>query len=167
LTETPPPRTELVSGIAWIALGAAIFWGSWTMDRLESLQINPYTAPGLVPGVLGVLIAVCGAAMTVRSLFGGALRAQSDLRSEPIVNRRVLLSLVLCLAFALGLLGHGLPFWAAAAIFLFAHIFLFRMIERRGTGSAARQAIGALAIGIGAALAIFVVFQELLLVRLP
>ena len=44
--QQPSPRADLVSGLGWIALGGAIVYGSWTMDRLENLNINPYTAPG-------------------------------------------------------------------------------------------------------------------------
>ena len=43
---------DRIGGLIWIALGAAIVYGSWAMDRLTSLQIHPATAPGLVPGLL-------------------------------------------------------------------------------------------------------------------
>ena len=61
LDNQPSLRVEFFSGLGWIALGSAIVYGSWTMDRLENLNINPYTAPGLVPGVLGAVIALCAA----------------------------------------------------------------------------------------------------------
>ena len=102
------------------------------MDRLENLDINPYTAPGLVPGVLGAVIALCG-----RSHGACAPCARRRVRAgtprEPIFTWRVALSLALCLGFGLGLVGRGPPFWAAAALFLFLHIFLFELGERRSS----------------------------------
>ena len=37
------------------------------MDRLESLNINPWSAPGLMPGVLGGLMALFGLALAFRA----------------------------------------------------------------------------------------------------
>ena len=85
----------------------------------------------------------------------------------PIFNGRVFLVLVLYLGFGLGLVGRGLPFWAAAAIFVFLSIFLFQLPERRRQGTIWRGLIVAAAIGIGASFVITMVFQEFFLVRLP
>ena len=65
------------------------------------------------------------------------------------------------------MLGHGPPFWLAAAIFLFLAVFLFEWPERRAAGTVARGVVrAALVAAIGAALVTFI-FQELFLVRLP
>ena len=71
----PTPRADLFWALAWIAVGAAMFAGGFTMDRLERQHINPYTAPGLVPALLGIGIAVLGAILLVRSVRRGALAA--------------------------------------------------------------------------------------------
>jgi hypothetical protein len=52
--------------LGWIALGVAIAIGAFRMDRLAHLNVEPWSAPGLVPGVLGVLIAVFGALLAGR-----------------------------------------------------------------------------------------------------
>jgi hypothetical protein len=77
------------------------------------------------------------------------------------------LTLALCLGFAVGLVGHGVPFGFAAALYLFAHIFLLQLPERRAKGELARGALVALGIAIGVAAAVTFVFQSLFLVRLP
>jgi hypothetical protein len=105
LDNRPSPRVEFFSGLGWIALGSAIVYGSWTMDRLENLNINPYTAPGLVPGVLGAVIALCGSIMAVRAGTFGSDHAAATHTS--IFNWRVALSIALCLGFALGWLVAG------------------------------------------------------------
>jgi len=163
LDSEPSARYDLPSGLGWIAVGAAIVYGSWTMDRLEYLHINPYTAPGLVPGVLGAMIVLCGALMALRALRAGVAHGPRP----PIVTGRVALSLALCLCFALGLVGRGPPFWAAAALFLFLHIFLFEFVERRDQGTLGRGLLVALSVSAGATFLTTMIFQELFLVRLP
>src|SRR5215471_9048044 len=73
---TPPTaRSEFFGACAWIALGVAIAIGSWTMDRLEQQHINPYTVPGLLPGLLGLMMILLGSILSLRSVRRGALQA--------------------------------------------------------------------------------------------
>ena len=89
--------------------------GSWRMDRLEHMHINPYTAPGLVPGMLGAFIALFGLVMAIRAVRAGALHGGAAQRRRADLQRpRRDCRAALCLAFAAGLVGHGPPFWLAA-----------------------------------------------------
>src|SRR3954465_15518291 len=63
----PSEKADFYGGLAWIAFGAAISMASWRMDRLERMGVSFFTAPGLVPGVLGVLIAACGIVLATRA----------------------------------------------------------------------------------------------------
>ncbi|WP_423455157.1 hypothetical protein [Ottowia sp. VDI28] len=67
-----PPRADLRDAIGWIALGLAVLVGSITMDRLEHQNINPYTVPGLLPGLLGIAMVILGSVLGVRSWRRGA-----------------------------------------------------------------------------------------------
>src|SRR6202023_3994817 len=111
-------RGDFLSGFGWMGLGIAILIGSITMDRLENQDINPYTIPGLLPGLLGIAMTILGALLAARCwrphLLAFANRAPVN-RAE---QKRILLVLGLCLAFGVGLVGHGLPFWLAAALFV-------------------------------------------------
>jgi hypothetical protein len=162
-----PPRIDLYSAAFWVLFGGAIVVGSWRMDRLEYMHINPYTAPGLVPGILGAFLVLFGVIMAVRAVRAGALMPGGATGGEPIFNGRVALSAALCIAFAAGLVGHGPPFWLAAGIFIFVHIFLFQYPERRASGALARGTLVAFAVAVGASFVITMIFQELFLVRLP
>lgn len=148
---------ERLQGVFWLAVGGAIFYASWTMDRLANLGVKPFSAPGLLPGVLGIFIALLGLAMLLR-------RRKID-DAEPFELRRIWLPLALCLGFAAGLVGHGLPFWLAAWIFVSVMIFALQYRERKH--ELARLGLLALAVGGGAAIGISLVFQELFLIRLP
>ena len=153
--------------LGWMAFGAAVLVGSWRMDRLESLHINPWSAPGLMPGVLGALMLLFGAALGLREF---AHPRPAERSAAPVASaRRIALALVLCVAFAAGLLGRGLPFWLVCAAFLFVAILAFRFLDRDAGPSVSfgRVALSTAAISLAAALVISLVFEKLFLVRLP
>jgi hypothetical protein len=165
----PSARADLYGGLFWIALGAAIAVGSWNMDRLERQGVSFYTAPGLVPGILGVLMMLCGAVLAVRALRDGALgggqRPPVLLRADTL--RRAGVTLLLTLGFAFVLVGHGLPFPVAAALYLFFQIVVLQYPERKAKQEVGRGLVTAALVAAGAAITISMLFQEVFLVRLP
>lgn len=167
MEQRPSAFADLLWSLVWIALGAAIAYGSWTMDRLEQMHINPYTAPGLVPGVLGGFLVAMGALLMLRSVRAGALQVAGGLPQPQLDLKRLGTAFVLCLGYAAGLVGHGLPFWAATTLFVAGSILIFQWPERRQNGTLAKGALIALVCGAGTAAAVTAVFQELFLVRLP
>jgi hypothetical protein len=167
----PSPRADLFWALAWIVVGAAIFTGGFTMDRLERQNINPYTAPGLVPAMLGIGIAVLGVILLVRSVRRGGLAAAEDGRT-PADRGRLALALGLSIVYAGGLVGRTLlgvhvPFWLATALFVFVSILAFEWRERRARGELGRGIAVAAACAVGTAAGVTAVFQEVFLVRLP
>jgi hypothetical protein len=162
-------RSDFLSALGWIALGIAILIGSVMMDRLEKQGINPYTIPGLLPGLLGIAMTILGALLAARSWRPRLLAAAGKAAVNRAEQMRILLVLGLCLTFGVLLVGHGLPFWLAAAIFVTAAIFALQYQQRKSTGQqlTLRQFVTTAAIGLGAGIAITIVFQEIFLVRLP
>ena len=165
----PSARADLYSGLGWIALGGAIAVGSWRMDRLEHLGVSFYTAPGLVPGILGLLMMLGGAALAVRALGEDALGREQrpPVLLDAATLKRAGIALLLALGFAVALVGHGVPFPVAAAIYLFLQIAVLQYPERKAKGEVARGLAAAAAVAVGAALVISLLFQEVFLVRLP
>ena len=170
LARKTSPRADLWQALGWIALGIATTIGSLRMDRLEKQDINPYTVPGLLPGVLGGAIVLFGLLMLYRSWRRLAKtphvphpRTAAD-RAE---MRRMWTVLALCIGFAGGLVGHGLRFWLAAAVFVTVTISLLQFAERTAKNQRRRGLAFALAVGLGAGVIITLVFQEFFLVRLP
>ncbi|MBI5911336.1 MAG: tripartite tricarboxylate transporter TctB family protein [Betaproteobacteria bacterium] len=165
--EKPTPFADLLTGAVWFVVAAAIAIGAWQMDRLEHLKISIYTVPGLVPGALGLCIALMAILLMVRALRAGAL-AHIDLPQVRIADDwRLIVALILCLVFAIGLVGHGLPLWLAATIFVALFVFIYQYEERKAAGTLTRGAILALVAGLVSGLAIHHLFQDLFLVRLP
>ena len=175
--------------LCWVAFGVAVAIGAWRMDRLAHLNIEPWSAPGLVPGVLGVLMAAFGAVLAWREAarrrgagapVPDAAASDAPLPDPPLPDapaagdepvlvalRRVAPVLVLALAFAVGLLGRGLPFAATASLLVFAWIALLRQDEWRAQGRVARGLASAAAIAVVSCTLIALLFQEVFLVRLP
>jgi hypothetical protein len=167
----PSPRADLVWALAWIAIGAAMFTGGFTMERLERQNINPYTAPGLVPALLGIGIAILGAILLVRSVRRSGHTAAVE-GGTPADHGRLAVALGLCILYAGGLVGRTLfgfhvPFWLATALFVFASILAFEWRDRRARGELARGIGIAAACAICTAAGVTAVFQEVFLVRLP
>jgi hypothetical protein len=165
----PSARADLYGGLFWITLGIAIAVGSWNMDRLEKQGVSFFTAPGLLPGILGVLFVLCGLVLTGRSLREGALGP--DQRPPVLLNgdtlKRAGVALLLTIGFAVGLVGHGVPFPVAATLFLFLQISILQYPERKAKHEVAKGLAIAAAVAVGAATAISLLFQYVFLVRLP
>jgi len=169
IAQPASPRSDFIAALLWMAFGVAVAIGSWRMDRLENQDINPYTVPGLLPGLLGVALVFFGALLLLRALQQGAFDP-AVARGTPMTaveRKRLLIVLGLCLSFGVGLVGHGLPFWLAAAIFVSATISILQYPQRRAENQVARGIATAIVIGLGAGLAITLIFQEFFLVRLP
>jgi hypothetical protein len=164
-------RTDFLSAIGWMTLGGAILIGSVMMDRLEDQDINLYTIPGLLPGLLGIAMMILGALLAIRSWraapFGPA--RTTDTSTSQAGRKRLALVLGLCLAFGVGLVGHGLPFWLTVVIFVTASILSLQYQQRPVIASpiGLRQFATATAIGLGAGIAITLIFQDFFLVHLP
>lgn len=149
---------------------------------LESLRMPVYegrggsllTAPGLVPGALGVILALCGLVLLLRSLLGrhpsepeAVDETETDLSEAPSIARgRLILMLVLSLGFAGGLVGL-IPFWLATFIFVFLAVAVFEWRPQHPPGKRLRLLGVALLEALLVAVGVTYVFQEIFLVRLP
>lgn len=159
-----PARADLFTSVLFLALGLAMLYGGYTMDRLTIRQIHPMSIPGLVPMGLGVALAVCALVLMRGALAAGGLRARLAL-GEASGFVRLVLALGLCLAYPLVLIGL-LPFWVATTLFVTAFIAVFEWTRRSGRRHAIALAT-ALVQGALVGLVTAYVFSELFLVRLP
>jgi hypothetical protein len=174
LPERPlPPQWDLLSALAFLTLGSAVALHSWRMPRFEHLDANPYTVPGLVPGLLGLLLALLGLTLLLRSLPAGGWRLPRNaaplaqyLRSWPA--RQLLWTLLLTLVYA-GLLVGRIHFGLATFLFVTSFIILFeRRSQPPSTGrKACLQILFALLQGLLVAVAVTLLFENVFLVRLP
>ena len=166
-------RTDLRTGFFWIALGAVIVFGSWRMDRLEQQGAQLYTAPGLWPGIIGLLIALLGSVLAWRSMRRAQIAGwQAAEAGDAILvpTSRFALATAMFFIYALLLVGRGLPFWLGTAVFVTAFVFTFRRADRMSgaaTGTNRGDAILAIICGAATAAVVPFVFEQLFYVRLP
>ena len=163
-------REELLSAAFWALFGGAVLVASWRMDRLDDRGINPLSAPGLTPGLIGALMLVLAAVLAWQALRRhDAAPAHTD--DAPVESahalRRTLLAGVLCVLFAGVSLGHGLPFAAEAAAFVFVFTSVFSWPTWRAEQRIVRGLVQTLIVAVLAALAISWLFESVFLVRLP
>ncbi|MDC7788373.1 tripartite tricarboxylate transporter TctB family protein [Rhodoplanes sp. TEM] len=167
----PLARADLITGVILVVFGIAAFAESWGMPRLEERSINPWTAPGLVPGLLGIIIALLGLVLALRSAFAGAFGPQVPLDDDTpeerrAASRRLALCSVLCFIYAVVLVGH-IPFWLATLLFVFVFIVSFEWQRDEAWPMRARKLAIAALIAVLAAGFIPYMFETLFLVRLP
>ncbi len=161
-------RADLVTSVVLLATGIATMVASWRMPRFEDVGGDVWSAPGVVPGLLGAALALMAAILLLRSV--AALRRPAAGVAEqaaPAGWGRAALAAGLCILYAMGLVGR-MPFALATFLFVFAFVTVFDVI---GGGAPrpplARIMLVAAAVAAGAAIAVPYVFQSIFLVRLP
>ena len=164
-------RADFVAALTWIALGLAIVAGALAMDRLERFGAKAYTAPGLVPGILGALIAFLGGVLLVRSVRRGAMATFSESWLPTPEGRstlaRTMLAIALSLVYTLVLVGHGLPFWLVTVLFVFVFMLLFYLPERRARGETMRGVVLSAVVAVATSAVVTLMFERVFLVRMP
>ncbi len=173
-------RADQIFSIVLMMLGAFVTFESWRMPRFEELHVQPMTAPGLTPALIGIIILVLGAILFGQSVWSRRA-ADEPAEAEPVFAdpadaeplpvetsvsdgyRRVLLVLIITFAYAAGLVGR-IPFWLATGLFVFAFVFIF---EADNGKSLMRRFVAALLMGGLVSAAVTWLFQEVFLVRLP
>ncbi len=171
------PRGEWLGVAFWAGLGTTISVAGWRMDRLSHQGIAPWSAPGLLPAVVGMLMVAFALVLAVQAWHGGQEQAQppaeagnagsADQAAGPASWGGSALATVLCVLFAGVSLGRGWPFQVEAAGFILVFTALFRWHEWRAEGRLARGLAQTTVIAVAAAVAISWLFESVFLVRLP
>jgi hypothetical protein len=166
----PLVRADLITGVVLIVFGLAVVAESYGMPRLEERNINPWTAPGIVPGMLGVIIALLGAVLALRSTGGWRVERPDQPAEERAEARasvaRLALCAALCVIYAVLFVGR-IPFWLASWLFVFAFIAAFEWAPGEVMPARGRKLAVAAAVATATAILVPYVFETLFLVRLP
>jgi len=178
--------TDRNAGVIIFLFGALVTFESWRMPRFEKIGGSLLNAPGLVPGMLGIIIAVLGAIMVMRFYAARRLARRGAVAAppphavetpeevaaevtagmQPASMPRLLVTLALSVLFA-GVLVGRVPFWLAIFLFVAASIVYYEKDRLRSTAATARVVAIAAAIAGATAFAVPFVFERLFLVTLP
>jgi hypothetical protein len=165
------PKADFVTALVLLAASIAIIALSLNLPRLEHRDINPWTIPGLVPALLGIVLGLMALVLLGRSLkYRGHRLGLTRAKMREIAGmtqvKRVSVTIGFCLFYALALIGW-LPYVLSTFLFVFIFILLFEY--DRGTdfsGQRRRIVVAGVEAAIVAA-AIASLFQYVFLVRLP
>lgn len=161
-------RADLITSIVLIVIAIAVVVESWRMPTYTNRGSEIWSAPGIVPGLLGLGLLLAAGILFFNSL--SAARAPRDTTPVPEemqgATARVLTVIALCLGYAGGLVGR-VPFWLATFVFVFATICIFDLWEPESRPGWKRVVIVAAVIAAIASGAISYVFANLFFVRLP
>jgi hypothetical protein len=165
------PKADFVTAIVLMVTSLTIIVLSITMPRMEELGANPYSAPGIVPGFLGVVIFLLSLILLIRSirqqgyqlkLTGG--RLQAFFREES--PRRVLLTVVISIIYGGFLLGKT-PYLLATFFYILIFVTIFEYRFDQPWRAQQKTLAFALVQAVLVAGAVAAVFRYLFLVKLP
>ena len=165
-------RADFYTALFLMVFGIGVAEESWRMPRFADLGQSIWSSPGITPGMIGIVLAVMGTILFLRSRK--ELRAARTEAGGSGFDKagwaRAGYTLLLCLIFGVGLVGR-IPFQLASFLFMLAFIVSFDFYDNREAyrvppRMALRVAIAAVIAAV-AAWAISKVFQDIFFVRLP
>jgi hypothetical protein len=170
---TPPPsaRVDFITAAILLCFGLTIIALALRMPTFEAATGSAFTAPGIVPGFHGTVIALLSLVLAGRSIYRGAFKPgggkPEGFEGLPGISlKRLFIAAGLGIVFAVVLVGW-LPFWLASAIFISAFTIIFEWDAAAPMALRVRRAVTAIILGAAAGAAVFLLFQEIFLVRLP
>ena len=163
---------DRITAVVLFSLGIAMLYGGYTMDRLEIRAIHPASIPGLVPMVLGAVLALCAVLLFAKTSATRAQRkpATGDgaLPTEPPAqsSRNLLVTAGWSSFYALVLVGW-LPFLAATAVYIAGFIMVFGRLREGAAAERLKSLAFTIVFALLASAAISTLFRDAFLVRLP
>ena len=165
------PKADFVVSIILMSFGIWIMIHSYHMPRFEELGADPFSVPGIVPGILGLIIFVLSLVVFIRSLYREGYRL--GLTQQTVINfvrdaatRRMLLTTLICIVYGLGMVGN-MNYYLATFVFVLAFLLLFQYRPAEGVPAQKKMlALSLIQAGLTAGI-VGAVFRYLFLVDLP
>ncbi|WP_274631055.1 tripartite tricarboxylate transporter TctB family protein [Arvimicrobium flavum] len=167
MSRARPVFTDVIGGLVVTIGGIAGLVESWRMPRFEVRKADPFTVPGLTPGLLCLVLTVLGIALLIRAMAGrGGAVALPILTWQPGSAARMIFTLVTVVIYGFVLFGN-VPFVIATTIFVFAFTVGAELLNPERKLSLPALSAGALVLAICSSLVVRAVFVEIFLVKLP
>ncbi len=167
MTRIRPHVTDAIGGLVVTAIGVAGLVESLRMPRFENRNADPFTVPGLTPGLLCAVLTLLGVALIVR-----AMANRGEPISLPILNwpvgsaARMVFTLLSVIAYGFFLFGN-VPFIIATTLFVFVFTVGAELLNRDRKLGFFSLLLGAFLLALAASFFIRFIFVEVFLVRLP
>lgn len=160
-------RIDALAGLFTVSIGAATLIEAIRMPRFAERGVDPYTTPGVTPGLIAIALIIFGLLLTIRAVRGGSTGAGVTIHvwtRDAVL--RISLTLVMALTYG-GLLFGNVPFVPATIAFIFAFTVALELANSDRQISIPVLLGGAALLALGAGFGIDFVFREVFLVRLP
>jgi hypothetical protein len=165
-------RADFYTALFLMVFGIGVVEESWRMPRFTDLGQSVWSSPGITPAMIGAALAIMGAILFFRSRKEiRAARAKGGASAFDKAGwARAGFTLVVCLAFGIGLIGR-ISFQLGSFLFMLAFIVSFDFYDNRDAYRdrlrMVRRVIVAVVIAGVVAWAISKIFQDIFFVRLP
>ena len=170
MTEKSMTKADFITSIVLLAFGIAVVVMSIQMPTVADANQSKYSAPGIVPGFIGVMLTLLSLSMLIRSIRRKGMQeivpkgAAKDLLAQESTSR-ILKTTALCAAYAL-LLGK-IWFPLPTFLFIFSFIILFEYDFKAALRPQIKKIFVAFIIAIVSTTLVTLIFQGLFLVNLP
>lgn len=163
-------KADFITSIFLVIFGLAIFLISIRMPTFRNLGANPYSAPGIVPSMLGAIIFILGMILFFRSIAREGYKTNYSLNSikKILIKRpiqRFLIALFLSLSYVF-LLGK-VDYFLLSGGYIFVFILAYELNIKKSIIQQNKTIIFALAEAVLIGGSIALVFRYLFLIRLP
>ena len=165
------PKADFVVSIVLMCFGVWIVTHSLQMPRFQEINADPFSVPGIVPGILGTIIFVLSLVVFIRSLYRKGYRL--NLNRQSVVNflrdpstRRLLLTILICIIYGLGMIGN-MNYYLATFGFVLLFLILFQYRPAEGIAAQGKILVLSLLQAVLTAGVVGVIFRYLFLVDLP
>jgi hypothetical protein len=141
------------------------------MPRYEGLGVNPYSVPGIVPGLLGLILLILGLVLLIRSILrkGYHLGLSIEIIKQYFTDestKHFLLALILSLVYGVLWLTR-IPYSLATGLYILFFILIFEYRPRENISSQKKTILYSLVEAISVSAGVTLVFRYLFLVDLP
>jgi hypothetical protein len=165
------PKADFVVSLLLMGFGIWIVIHSFKMPRFEDLGANPFSVPGIVPGILGTIIFILSLAVFIRALRQKGYRLglnRTTVRKffRDASMQRMLLSSMLCIIYGMVFVGKT-NYYLATFIFVLAFLILFQYNVSERFSNQWRLLLNSLVQALLTAGVVGAVFRYLFLVDLP
>jgi len=156
-------KADFFTSIFLFLLGLIVFIISIRMPTFRELGANPYSAPGIVPGILGVILLFMSAILFIRSVIHKGYKIKLSFQGLKLFFKnnsikRLLIALFLSVFYVI-LLGK-INYFLLTTIYIFLFVWSFELKTKKTLFFALLEAVLI-------AVCISYVFRYLFLVTLP
>lgn len=165
------PKADFVVSLLLMGFGVWIVIHSIQMPRFEQFGANPFSVPGIVPGILGIIIFILSLIVFIRSLTRkgyrlGLNRAALTAFFRNTDMQRMLLTILICIVYGIVLVGR-INYYLATFVFVLVFLILFQYRPSKGFLSQRRKLVLSFIQALLTAGVVGAVFRYLFLVDLP